>query len=120
MRFSGTPLAFNAVVVPCEVLWDSSRFNAVVVPCEVLWDSSRFNAVVVPCEVLLVLIPLAPMHGTTGTTGTTGTLRKPRTFFFSEDLFGYSPGISTTFMQPRNSPGADGQDTTNLTRNADL
>ena len=25
----------------------------------------------------------------------------------SEDLFGYIPGISTTTIQPRNSPGAD-------------
>ena len=25
----------------------------------------------------------------------------------SEDLFGYIPGLSTTSMQPRNSPGAD-------------
>ena len=26
---------------------------------------------------------------------------------FSEDLFGYIPGISSTTMQPRNSPGVD-------------
>ena len=42
----------------------------------------------------------------------------------SEDLFGYIPGISTTNMRPRNSPGTCMQmckikETTNL-RNADL
>ena len=26
---------------------------------------------------------------------------------FSDDLFGYIPGITTTTMQPRNFPGAD-------------